>query len=143
MSKKLLIPLIVFIMLLAAGFGIFIASNQSAQPPSTNAAPQKAELAVNEIDRTITVPTDLGKMSYQATSPTNLLFYSEKYEKLAGCAGRPLAELRLGTTDTEGTLHVGGPYAYAIFAAQPFGICGADDGEQLAGVLQTALADAR
>ena len=142
MSKKLLIPLII-LGLFAAGLGIFIASNQSAQPSATDTTVKKTELAIPEIDRTMTVPTDLGKTTYQMANPTSITFYSDKYENLTGCAGKPLAILQISATQTDGALKVGGQYPYASFTAQPTGQCSKEDGERLAGVLLTALTEAR
>jgi hypothetical protein len=143
MSKKLLIPLIILAIVCAAGLGIFIASNQSVQPTSTVPTEQKNELALTEIGKTITVPTELGKVSYAATDQTTLALYSDKYEKLNGCAGHHLAELKLSQTQNENALRVDGEYPYATFVAQPMGVCNKEDGERLAGVLLSALNDAR
>lgn len=143
MSKKLLIPLIIFAVVCAAGLGIFIASNQSVQPAATTTVEQKQELAITEIDKTITVPADLGNTTYVAQDQTTILFYSEKYEKLNGCAGHHLAELKLSETESQNALRVGGQYPYATFVAQPMGPCNKDDGERLAGILLGTLNDAQ
>lgn len=142
MSKKFLIPLIILVVVCAAGLGIFIASNQSVQPASTDPTIQKNELAITEIGKTIPIPADLGKTTYTATDQTTITFYSDKYEKLDGCAGHQIAELKLSQTESENAMRVEGEYPYATFAAQPMGACNKEDGERLAGVLLNALSDA-
>jgi hypothetical protein len=151
MTKKLLIPLVILGVVLATGLGIYIASSQSAQPSATQpvTAP-KNDLTIQEIGRTITPPANLGKLSYTINSPLSVLLFSDNYEKLDGCAGRHLGELRLAGTagsDTarpEGTIAIdNAQYQYGTFAPQPMGECGGEEGKVLAESLAQAVANSR
>lgn len=146
MTKKILIPLVILGVVLATGLGIYIASSQSAQPTAnqTGALP-KNELFIKEIDRTLAPSQSLGKLHYTLNGPSSIFIFSDAYEKLEGCEGKPLGELQLkgqaGETTQlpEKAIAVGGDYGYAILAAQPQGECGKETGMSLADDLQTVL----
>lgn len=149
MTKKFLIPLVLIGVVFATGLGIFIASSQSAQPSTSTTESPKNELTIKEIERTVTLPDALGKVTYSVNSPTSILIYSKSYENLQGCPGKHITELQLaGTPDAstpvpEKAIAISGQYKYALVVTQPLGECGGDKGKQLAAALQTALADAR
>jgi hypothetical protein len=135
MPKKIFIPLLIIGVLCATGLGIYIASNQSAQPTPQPAPEINNDFTITEIDRTFTLPDELRDMTYQTASPTSILLFSEPYEKLDSCAGKQLGELRLSDNETDFSIAVGGEYNYAKLTLQPLGPCGGDDGQRLADAL--------
>ena len=95
MKKKIAVPLITFAIILAAGFCMYLASNQAAQPSAPSAELSAPTLSVHEIGKTFTRPSQLGNVHYTAKSATNLLFFSSRYESLKTCSSQPIAGLQL------------------------------------------------
>lgn len=135
-KKKLLVPGIIIVVVLATAFGIFLASNQAARQGSTPITTQPntlGNLSIPEVNQNYTVPKTLGSLSYSTNGNTSFLLFSTSYERLNGCNGKPLVDLQLTSTLHEGDLELkDNQYKYLHPVLQPQGECGGQDGVNLA-----------